>query len=158
MFGIGFFRPAAIGSLRMNAGCYMRMMGIHGRTATTMRGFCTGKVPKIGEGEGSSVATDKGDTYVVGQNDEPGFLPEAEVIFRVLDVVRNFENVKPELVTETSHIYKDLGLDSLDAVELCMAVEMEFNIEIPDYEADRVETVTDLIDFIKDCPHAESNY
>ena len=44
----------------------------------------------------------------------------------------------------------DLGADSLDIVELIMALEEEFDIEIPDADAEKVVTVTDVVDYIKD--------
>jgi len=50
-----------------------------------------------------------------------GFLPKEEVSSRVLDVVKNFQNVDPAKVTATSHFINDLGLDSLDTVEVCCA-------------------------------------
>jgi NADH dehydrogenase (ubiquinone) 1 alpha/beta subcomplex 1 len=50
-----------------------------------------------------------------------GFLPKEEVSARVLDVVKNFQNVDPAKVTPTSHFINDLGLDSLDTVEVCSA-------------------------------------
>lgn len=50
-----------------------------------------------------------------------GFLPKDEVSSRVLDVVKNFQNVDPAKVTSTSHFINDLGLDSLDTVEVCPA-------------------------------------
>ena len=48
-----------------------------------------------------------------------GFLPKDEVASRVMDVVKNFQNVDPAKVTATSHFINDLGLDSLDTVEVC---------------------------------------
>jgi len=53
-----------------------------------------------------------------------------------------------------THIYHDLELDSLDQVEFLIALEHEFKIEIPDWEADRVVTVGDAVDLIADHPHA----
>jgi NADH dehydrogenase (ubiquinone) 1 alpha/beta subcomplex 1 len=47
-----------------------------------------------------------------------GFLPKEEVSTRVMDVVKNFQNVDPKKVTATSHFINDLGLDSLDTVEV----------------------------------------
>lgn len=48
-------------------------------------------------------------------------MPKEEVSARVLDVVKNFQNVDPAKVTPTSHFINDLGLDSLDTVEVCSA-------------------------------------
>merc|ERR1719373_726686 len=53
-----------------------------------------------------------------------------------------------------THLYHDLELDSLDQVEFCIALEHEFKIEIPDWEAERIVTVGDAVDLIADHPHA----
>ncbi len=53
-------------------------------------------------------------------------------------------------VTLESSFIDDLGADSLDIVELIMALEEEFDIEIPDADAEKVVTVGDVVDYIKD--------
>lgn len=70
-----------------------------------------------------------------------------------------FENVKAilieqlgidgESISSESSLIDDLNADSLDMVELVMAMEQEFGISIPDEEAERIKTVGDAIDFIK---------
>jgi acyl carrier protein len=55
-------------------------------------------------------------------------------------------------ISGTSHFTNDLGLDSLDTVEVVMAIEEEFSIEIPDKDADEIRTVGDAIDYIFDLP------
>ena len=65
-----------------------------------------------------------------------------------------FEKVKSIIVeqlgvTEASFI-DDLGADSLDIVELIMALEEEFDTEIPDADAEKIVTVSDVVDYIKD--------
>jgi acyl carrier protein len=70
-----------------------------------------------------------------------------------------FENVKAILIEQLgiegdsispeSSLIDDLNADSLDMVELVMAMEQEFGISIPDEEAERIKTVGDAIDFIK---------
>ncbi|KAK2461849.1 hypothetical protein APHAL10511_006312 [Amanita phalloides] len=73
---------------------------------------------------------------------------------RVLNVFRDFEKVDPAKLTPTASFTKDLGLDSLDAVEVVLAVEEEFGIEIPDAEADEIATVQEAIDYIAKTPDA----
>ncbi|RXG64430.1 acyl carrier protein, partial [Candidatus Atribacteria bacterium 1244-E10-H5-B2] len=51
-------------------------------------------------------------------------------------------------ITEDSSFVDDLGLDSLDIVELIMAFEEEFNLEIPDKDAERIKTVGDAIKYL----------
>ena len=58
-------------------------------------------------------------------------------------------------VTSAAHFEKDLGLDSLDVVELVMALEEEFNIEIPDGEADKISSVTDAVNYLLSNPLAK---
>ncbi len=52
-------------------------------------------------------------------------------------------------VTPTAHFVDDLGADSLDIVELVMAFEEAFELEIPDEEAEKIQTVKDAIDYIQ---------
>ena len=58
--------------------------------------------------------------------------------------------VKPEEVTPKASFVDDLGADSLDTVELVMALEEEFGLEIPDEEAEKILTVGDAVQYIKD--------
>ncbi|KAL3757405.1 hypothetical protein ACHAWU_005136 [Discostella pseudostelligera] len=83
------------------------------------------------------------------------FLPPAEVQERILTVVKNFDKVDPTKVTATSKFSEDLGLDSLDAVEMVMAIEDEFAIEIPDAEADRIASVSDAVEYVAGHPMAK---
>lgn len=57
--------------------------------------------------------------------------------------------VEEEEVTPESSFIEDLGADSLDIVELIMALEEEFEIEVPDEDAEKLMTVTDAIEYIK---------
>lgn len=79
------------------------------------------------------------------------FLERDEVLDRVLNVVKNFDRVEPAKVTKDAHFANDLGLDSLDTVEVVMAFEEEFAIEIPDSEAEQITSVSEAVDFI--CSH-----
>ncbi|KAH0590143.1 hypothetical protein H2248_000320 [Termitomyces sp. 'cryptogamus'] len=71
---------------------------------------------------------------------------------RVLEVLKGFEKVDPAKLSVTSRFHEDLGLDSLDQVEVVMAVEEEFAIEIPDEEADAIATVEQAIDYVAKTP------
>ncbi len=58
-------------------------------------------------------------------------------------------SVDADLITIDSNFIDDLNADSLDIVELVMAMEQEFGISIPDEEAERIRTVGDAVEFIK---------
>jgi len=68
----------------------------------------------------------------------------------VRDVVVEQLNVSPDEVKEDSKFVEDLGADSLDVVELVMALEEEFDLEIPDDKAEGISTVADAIKFIEE--------
>lgn len=67
---------------------------------------------------------------------------------RVKHIIVEQLGVKEEEVVNTAHFVDDLGADSLDTVELVMALEDEFEMEIPDEEAENITTVQQAIDFI----------
>jgi acyl carrier protein len=67
---------------------------------------------------------------------------------RVKKIVVEHLGVEADKVTEAASFIDDLGADSLDIVELVMAFEEEFNVEIPDDAAEKISTVKDAIDFI----------
>ena len=66
---------------------------------------------------------------------------------RVKKIIVDQLGVTEEVKTEASFV-EDLGADSLDTVEMVMAFEEEFNIEIPDEDAEKIKTVKDAIDYI----------
>ncbi|MGR6035264.1 MAG: acyl carrier protein [Candidatus Nitrosoglobus sp.] len=70
---------------------------------------------------------------------------------RVKEIVIEQLGVNPEEVTNESSFVDDLGADSLDTVELVMALEEAFECEIPDEEAEKISTVQEAIDYIKEC-------
>jgi NADH dehydrogenase (ubiquinone) 1 alpha/beta subcomplex 1, acyl-carrier protein len=78
-----------------------------------------------------------------------------EVTDRILSVVKNFDQVDPAKVNVNVKFADDLGLDSLDIVEVVMAIEDEFAIEIPDQEADKILTIKDAIEYISTHPMAK---
>jgi acyl carrier protein len=58
--------------------------------------------------------------------------------------------VKPEQVTPQAKFIEDLGADSLDTVELVMALEEEFGIEVPDEQAEKLQSVGDVIKYVEE--------
>ena len=71
------------------------------------------------------------------------------IIERVTKLVCEQLGVKEEEVTPEASFVEDLGADSLDTVELVMALEEEFETEIPDEEAEKITTVREAIDYIE---------
>jgi len=67
---------------------------------------------------------------------------------RVKQIIVNQLNVNEEQITREASFLDDLGADSLDTVELVMAFEEAFDIEIPDEEAEKIKTVKNAIDYI----------
>ncbi|HIK43322.1 MAG TPA: acyl carrier protein [Leptolyngbyaceae cyanobacterium M65_K2018_010] len=74
----------------------------------------------------------------------------AEVFDKVQKIVSEQLGVEVAEVKPEASFANDLGADSLDTVELVMALEEEFNIEIPDEAAEGITTVQDAVDFIKE--------
>ncbi|MBF0571635.1 MAG: acyl carrier protein [Candidatus Omnitrophica bacterium] len=69
---------------------------------------------------------------------------------KIKTIIAEQLGVKPEEVTPTASFVDDLGADSLDTVELIMALEEEFNVEIPDEDAEKMKTVGDAIKYIEE--------
>ncbi len=74
----------------------------------------------------------------------------ADIESRVRDIIVNELGVEPSKVTREASFVEDLGADSLDTVELVMAFEEEFGIEIPDEDAEKMETVGDAIKYLEE--------
>lgn len=73
-----------------------------------------------------------------------------EIFEKIKAIIVEQLGVAESAVTMDASFIDDLGADSLDIVELVMAMEEEFDIEIPDEEAEKVVTVRDVVDYIKD--------
>ena len=73
-----------------------------------------------------------------------------EVFDKVKGIIVELLGVADTAVTLEASFIDDLGADSLDIVELVMALEEEFDIEIPDADAEKVVTVGDVVDYIKE--------
>ena len=69
---------------------------------------------------------------------------------RVKEIIVNQLNVNEEQITPQASFLDDLGADSLDTVELVMAFEEEFSVEVPDEDAEKLQTVGDVVTYIKD--------
>ncbi|XP_014663212.1 PREDICTED: acyl carrier protein, mitochondrial-like [Priapulus caudatus] len=67
---------------------------------------------------------------------------------RVMTVCKNFDKIKGDQLTKDSHFMNDLGLDSLDHVEVVMAIEDEFGCEIPDADAEKLLKPSDIVQYI----------
>lgn len=70
---------------------------------------------------------------------------------RVTDIVVEQLGLERDKVQAESKFVDDLGADSLDTVELVMALEEEFDIEIPDEEAEKITTLKEAIAYVEDC-------
>lgn len=68
---------------------------------------------------------------------------------RVKKIVAEQLGVKEDEITPEASFVDDLGADSLDTVELVMALEEEFDTEIPDDDAEKIETIQNAVDYIK---------
>ncbi len=75
---------------------------------------------------------------------------EKSIEQRVKEIIVEQISVKPDQVTPEAKFIEDLGADSLDTVELVMALEEEFDADIPDEEAEKLQTVGDVIKYIED--------
>lgn len=73
----------------------------------------------------------------------------SDVAERVKKIIVEHLGVEESKVVENASFIDDLGADSLDTVELVMAFEEEFGIEIPDEAAEKITTVKDAVDYIK---------
>ncbi len=69
---------------------------------------------------------------------------------KVKDIIVEQLGVNPEQVTPEAKFIEDLGADSLDTVELVMAFEEEFGIDVPDEEAEKLQSVSDVIRYVEE--------
>jgi acyl carrier protein len=69
---------------------------------------------------------------------------------KVRDIIVEQLGVNPEQVTPEAKFIEDLGADSLDTVELVMAFEEEFGIDVPDEEAEKLQAVIDVIRYVEE--------
>lgn len=74
----------------------------------------------------------------------------ADIYQKVVDIIVEELAVDAEEITPEASFIDDLGADSLDVVELVMAFEEEFDIEIPDEDAESIQTVQNAVDYIEE--------
>jgi acyl carrier protein len=79
--------------------------------------------------------------------DPKGQIDPNNILKRIQLIVADLLNVEPDQVTPSANFTEDLGADSLDVVELVMAIEEEFGLEIDDRIASEIETVQDVLDY-----------
>ena len=72
------------------------------------------------------------------------------VFEKIRELIMEQLNVDQDDVTMDTHLMKDLEADSLDAVEIIMAIEDEFEIEIPDDDAEKFQNVSDIVRFVEE--------
>jgi acyl carrier protein len=80
---------------------------------------------------------------------EVRYMEREEILDKVKEVIVEQLNVEEDDVNEDASFIDDLGADSLDIVELVMALEEQFSISIPDEEAENIKTVGDAVEYIK---------
>ncbi len=73
----------------------------------------------------------------------------AEMKKRVVEIIANQLGIEETDVTAEASVVDDLGADSLDVVELIMALEEEFELEIPDEEAEKIRNVQNILDYMQ---------
>jgi acyl carrier protein len=71
-----------------------------------------------------------------------------EIKNRIVEIIANQLGIEEEDVTAAASVIDDLGADSLDVVELVMALEEEFDLEIPDEEAEKITNVQNIFDYM----------
>ena len=71
-----------------------------------------------------------------------------EIKNRIVEIIANQLGIEKDDVTAEASVIEDLGADSLDVVELVMALEEEFDLEIPDEEAEKITSVQNIFDYM----------
>ena len=76
-------------------------------------------------------------------------MSDEQIRQRVIDIVCEHLAVNKDQVTDNTSFIEDIGADSLDIVELVMELEEEFDIQIPDDQAEKIKTVGEAVEYIK---------
>jgi NADH dehydrogenase (ubiquinone) 1 alpha/beta subcomplex 1 len=112
----------------------------------TQQYWATTRFPSIPANNGFQLAQRSYLASATTSSTETSTIPVSQITERVLKVVKNFPKVNKD-ISETSKFTEDLGLDSLDTVELVLAFEDEFSVEIPDEEADKIQSVPQAVSY-----------
>ena len=91
-----------------------------------------------------------GVTQLCRQDSDSPLLTLEGIQDRVLYVLKLYDKTDPEQLSVNSHVMKDLGLDSLDQVEIIMAMEDEFGFEVPNIDAEKLKCPQEIVDYIAD--------
>ncbi|KAL3316187.1 NADH dehydrogenase 1, alpha/beta subcomplex subunit 1 ndufab1/ACP [Cichlidogyrus casuarinus] len=75
-------------------------------------------------------------------------LPKVDIESKVMEICRTYDKITADKLQLNSNFLKDLGLDSLDHIEIIMEVENEFGFEIPDIEAEKLLTPGDIVNHV----------
>ncbi|KAL6866441.1 mitochondrial acyl carrier protein [Amphichorda felina] len=119
------------------------------RPATTQRTFITAAAKPV------RVAAMVPRIQAVRMYSAGGALKKEEVEGRIMSLLQGFDKVNDAAnIKPSAHFANDLGLDSLDTVEVVMAIEEEFSIEIPDKDADGIHSVDQAVTYILNQPDA----
>ena len=72
------------------------------------------------------------------------------VFDKIKEIIAEQLSIDEDSITADTHLMKDLEADSLDAVEIIMAIEDEYGIEIPDEEAEAFKSISDIVKYVED--------
>ena len=72
------------------------------------------------------------------------------VFDKIKEIIAEQLGVEEDVITVDTNLMKDLEADSLDAVEIIMAIEDEYDIEVPDEDAEKFQTVADIVKYVED--------
>lgn len=76
-------------------------------------------------------------------------MDKAQMRSKIIDIIANQLGVEKDVITPEANVVDDLGADSLDVVELVMALEEAFDLEIPDEDAENIRTVKDIFEYLE---------
>ncbi|CAH0585455.1 unnamed protein product [Chrysodeixis includens] len=136
----GLFRKST--TYKTPVACRLSTVALRQKFNTVNVAFKTYSTPNLQNG----VQSQRKQPFTCGTQSKP----IEEIEERVLKVCKGYDKLSCAKLTVESHFMNDLGLDSLDHVEVIMAMEDEFGFEIPDGDAERLVRPKDIIQYIAD--------